>query len=54
MAAALKRRGATLDDLLIGGAGKPPAPADGKGVAKKASKKTPKRGAKKAAAKKPA
>lgn len=51
---ALKRRGVTVEDLLIGGSSKPAAPAVSEKAASKAPKKTAKRATKKASAKKTA
>jgi DNA-binding protein H-NS len=49
---ALKRRGVTVEDLLIDRATRPPTPAENKNAAKKAPEKTAKRAARKATAKK--
>jgi len=53
-AKALRRRGVTVDDLLIGGASKSAAPSVSEKPAKKAAKKVAKRATKKATAKKTA
>jgi DNA-binding protein H-NS len=51
---ALRRRGVTVEDLLIGGATKSAAPSASENAAEKASRKVAKRASKKATAKKTA